>query len=219
VGEYAPLAHAAIDEILGIGRVPIVVGGSGLYFRAALERLSLPPKPAPGARERWAGVYDADPGAAYLRLREMDAAAAERVHVNDRRRVIRALELAEAGTSLIPIADELWSPRTRLPTVVVGVDVPPDELERRIVARTDAMFEAGVHEEVRHALSNPVSQTAERALGLHAIATMPTDLARAFIVRRTLALASYQRKWMRRIPGLVMVESADDVVALVSARE
>jgi tRNA dimethylallyltransferase len=58
VGEYAPLAHAAIDEILAAGRTPLVVGGTGLYFRAALAELELPPAPAPGARERWGQVYD-----------------------------------------------------------------------------------------------------------------------------------------------------------------
>ena len=58
VGEYAPLAHAAIDEILAAGRTPVVVGGTGLYLRAALAELELPPAPAPGARERWAALYD-----------------------------------------------------------------------------------------------------------------------------------------------------------------
>src|SRR5437763_10024672 len=71
VGEYAPLAQAAIDEILEAGRTPIVVGGTGLYFRAALAPLELPPPPAPGARERWASRYDADPAAAHAELAEL----------------------------------------------------------------------------------------------------------------------------------------------------
>src|SRR5438034_11782666 len=105
VGEYAPLAHAAVDEILQAGRTPLVVGGTGLYFRAALAELELPPAPAPGARERWTALYESDPEAAHMRLAELDPAAAAAVHRNDRRRVVRALELAEAGTSRAPKQD------------------------------------------------------------------------------------------------------------------
>jgi tRNA dimethylallyltransferase len=217
VGEYAPLAHAAIDEILATGRVPVVVGGTGLYFRAALATLELPPPPAPGARERWAAVYDADPAAAHARLSELDPAVASAVHVNDRRRVVRALELAEAGESLA--GAELWRFETRHPTVIVGLNPPKEELERRIVERTRAMFDAGVQDEVRAALAGPISQTARKTLGLDEVAALPREEAIEAIVVRTRRYAAYQRKWMRRIPGLVMVESADDVVALARARE
>jgi tRNA dimethylallyltransferase len=219
VGEYAPLAHAAVDEILAAGRTPIVVGGTGLYFRAALAELDLPPAPEPGARERWAAVYAADAAAAYERLRELDPAAATAVHPHDRRRVVRALELAEAGSSLAPGEDRLWSARTRRPTLIVGLDVPKEELERRIVERTCAMFDAGVQDEVRAALAGPISQTARKTLGLDEVATLPPEEAIAAIVVRTRRYAAYQRKWMRRIPDLVIVESADDVVALARARE
>jgi tRNA dimethylallyltransferase len=219
VGEYAPLAHAAVDEILAAGRTPVVVGGTGLYFRAALAELDLPPAPGPGARKRWAAAYDTDPAAAHERLRELDPAAAAAVHPNDRRRVVRALELAESGSSLRPEEDRLWSARTRHPTLIVGLDVPKDELERRIVARTRAMFDAGVQDEVRAALARPISRTARKTLGLDEVATLPRDEAIEAIVVRTRRYAAYQRKWMRRIPGLVIVESADDVVALARARE
>jgi tRNA dimethylallyltransferase len=217
VGEYAPLAHAAIDEILAAGRVPIVVGGTGLYFRAALATLELPPPPAPGVRERWAAVYDADPAAAHAHLTGLDPAAASAVHVNDRRRVVRALELAEAGESLA--GDELWRFEPRHPTVIVGLDPPKDELERRIAERTRAMFDAGVQDEVRAALAGPISQTARKTLGLDEVAELPRKEAIEAIVVRTRRYAAYQRKWMRRIPGLVIVEGADDVVALARARE
>ena len=82
----------------------------------------------------------------------------------------------------------------------------PDELERRIVARTDAMFEQGVVEEVRAALAAGVSRTAAKALGLDEIATLPEAEARERIIIRTRRYAAYQRKWMRRIPGLVSVD-------------
>ena len=226
VGAYAPLAHAAIDEILAEGRTPIVVGGTGLYLRAALAELELPPPPVAGARERWGARYDDDPAAAHAQLAELDAAAAAVVHPNDRRRVVRALELAEAGASLAPDADRLWAETTRHPTVVVGLDVPKDELERRIAERTRGMFDAGVEEEVQEALAGPISATARKTLGLDEVADLPREEAIAAIVVRTRRYAAYQRKWMRRVPGIVIVDAdrppgeiADDIVALARPRE
>lgn len=224
VGAYAPLAHAEIDEILAAGRTPVVVGGTGLYLRAALAELDLPPAPAPGARERWARLYDDDPGAAYARLEELDPAAAAAVHANDRRRVVRALELAEAGASLA--GGRLWSDETRHPTLVVGLDVPKDVLDRRIEERTRAMFEAGVEEEVRRALAGPVSTTARKTMGIDEVATLPREEAIAALAARTRKYAAYQRKWMRRVPGIAIVDAtravgeiADDIVALAGTRE
>jgi tRNA dimethylallyltransferase len=227
VGDYAPLAHAAVDEILALGRTPIVVGGTGLYLRAALAELSLPPAPREGARERWERFYD-ERGAeeAHAHLADVDPEAAAAVHANDRRRVVRALELAEAGASLAPSEDRLWSGMTRHPTVVVGLDLPKDALEQRIEERTRAMFDAGVEEEVRRALAGPISLTARQALGLEEVSTLPREEAIAALLVRTRRYAAYQRKWMRRIPGIAMVaanrppgEIADDIVALAGTRE
>jgi tRNA dimethylallyltransferase len=224
VGAYAPLAHQAIDEILAAGLTPIVVGGTGLYLRAALAELDLPAAPVEGARERWSQLYDEDAAAAHARLAELDPAAAAAVHANDRRRVVRALELAEAGASLA--GKRLWSHETRHPTLTVGLDVPKAVLDARIEERTRAMFDAGVEDEVRRALERPISTTARKTMGLDEIATLPRDEAIAALAARTRKYASYQRKWMRRVPGIVMVgadrpsgEIADDIVALASARE
>jgi len=227
VGEYAALAHAAIDEILAAGRTPVVVGGTGLYLRAALADLALPPAPAPGARERWARLYDeAGAAAAHARLEQLDPRAAAAVHVSDRRRVLRALELAEMGASLVPAEDRLWGEQTRHPTLVVGLDVPKPVLEHRIEERTRAMFDAGVEDEVRRALAGPISATARKTLGLDEIATLPREEATAALVVRTRRYAAYQRKWMRRVPGLVMVDAdrppgevADAIVTLARTRE
>jgi tRNA dimethylallyltransferase len=227
VGEYAPLAQAAIDEILRAGRTPVVVGGTGLYLRVALAELELPPAPAPGARERWQLLYDEQGAqAAHGRLAQVDPAAAAAVHPNDRRRVVRALELAEVGASLAPADDRLWAEHTRHPTLLVGLDVPQDILHRRIEERTRAMFEAGVEEEVRHALAGPISATARKTLGLDEVATLPREEALGAIVARTRRYAAYQRKWMRRLPSLVMVagdrppgEIADDILELARARK
>jgi tRNA dimethylallyltransferase len=207
VADYQRLAHAAVDEILAAGRTPVVVGGAGLYLRAALSELELPPPPAPGARERLESLYDElGPEAAYELLAERDPAAAAAVHGNDRRRVVRALELAEAGSSLRPDTDRLWSGETRHPTLIVGLDVPADELARRIEQRTRAMFERGVEEEVRRALTAPISATARTIHGLADVAELPRDEAVDSIVMRTRRYAAYQRKWMRRIPRLVPID-------------
>jgi tRNA dimethylallyltransferase len=227
VGEYEELAHAAIDEIVEGGKTPILVGGTGLYLRAALAELDLPPAPAPGERNRWEAFYDAE-GAegAHALLAGRDPEAAAVVHPNDRRRVVRALELAASGRSLAPEQDRLWTADTRHPTLIFGLELPPEELERRIVARTAAMFEAGVQDEVRRALAHPISQTARQAMGLEEIATLPADEARACLAQRTRRYAAYQRKWMRRIPGLVSLnadrppgEVADEILEVARARQ
>ena len=227
VGEYAPLAHAAIDEILAAGRTPLVVGGTGLYFRAALAELGLPPVPAEGARERWERLYDeVGAAAAHARLGQVDPAAATRVHPNDRRRVVRALELAEAGRSLVPRSDALFGGAWRHPTLVVGLDVPKAELERRIVERTRRMFQAGVEDEVRKALRAGPAATAAKIIGLREVASLPRAEAMDALVVRTRRYAAYQRKWLRRIEGLVIVaadrppeETAAEIVALARTRE
>src|SRR3989454_11771907 len=101
--------------------------------------MALPPPPPPGARDRWARVYDRVGGdGAHGILAERDAAAAARVHPNDRRRVVRALELADAGASLAPARDVLWTDDTRHPTLIVGLELTREELDRRIEERTRA---------------------------------------------------------------------------------
>jgi tRNA dimethylallyltransferase len=207
VGEFEQLAHDAIDELVASHGVAVVAGGTGLYLRAALTDLALPPAPALGARERWEAAYEADRGATYAELENRDPPAAAAVHPNDRRRVVRALELTEAGRSLAPAASRLWSDDFRRPTLVVGLDVPTDVLALRIEERTHEMFRRGVVEEVRGALAaGPVSTTAEKAMGMREIASLSTD-AEPALAARTRRYAAYQRKWMRRIPGIVMIDA------------
>jgi tRNA dimethylallyltransferase len=225
VGAYARLAHETIDELVAANGSAVVAGGTGLYLRAALVDLHLPPAPAPGARERWSAAFDADPDAAHARLAELDPPAAAVVHATDRRRVVRALELAEAGVSLVPESDRLWSSETRRPALVAGLDVPAEHLEARIRARAEAMLEAGAVEEARAALAAGVSRTAEKALGLRELARLPAPEALGLLVVRTRRYAAYQRKWMRRIPGIVMIDAdrpptevADAILEVARAR-
>jgi tRNA A37 N6-isopentenylltransferase MiaA len=109
---------------------------------------------------------------------------------------------------------------------VVGLELPPAELARRIEARTRAMFEAGVEAEVARALAGRLSSTARKVIGLREVAELPREQALEEIVRRTRRYAAYQRKWMRRVPGLVSVradrpsgEVADEILEVAGARE
>ena len=225
VAEYQHLAHEAIDAALAAGRTPIVVGGTGLYLRAALAALDLPPAPPPGARERWERLYDRiGPEQAHAALAERDPVAADAVHANDRRRVVRALELHEAGGSLTPPRNRLWSRETRHPTRIFGLAVPKTVLDERIQARTEAMFAAGVHDEVAGAVKGSISGTASKIIGLREVAERPREDAIAAIALRTRQYAAYQRKWMRRIPGIEAVSAvrspeavAADILALCRA--
>jgi tRNA dimethylallyltransferase len=227
VAEYARLAHAAIDELLAAGKVPVVAGGTGLYLRAALAELGLPPAPTREQRLRWERVYERlGPKRAHAVLAERDPEAASRLHPNDRRRVVRALELTELGASLRPERDRLWTSETRHPTIVFGLEVPRHVLEERLARRARAMFGAGVVDEARAALAGTISSTAVRVLGLREVVELPEDEALAALVLRTRRYAAYQRKWMRRIPGLVSVnanrpahEVADEIVQVASARQ
>jgi tRNA dimethylallyltransferase len=210
VGEFSHLAHAAIDELVEERGAAVVAGGTGLYLRAALAELELPTAVSSAARARWEQAYDTDPDRAYATLVSRDPAAAARMHRNDRRRVVRALELADAGASLAPADDRLWTGDTRRPTLIVGLELGSDELERRITERTAEMFRRGVVDEVCRALADGVSRTAGQALGLREIAELSPDEAQEALLRRTRRYAAYQRKWMRRIPGIVMIEAASE---------
>ena len=170
-------------------------------------------------RARVAREVGDDRDAAHRRLGEIDPAAAAAVHPHDRKRLVRALELADGGMSLVAGRDRLWGGGTRRPTLIAGLDVPRALLEQRIRDRTEAMFARGVVDEVRAALAGPVSHTAEKTLGLSEIAELGPDALEP-IVARTRRYAAYQRKWMRRIPDLVLVDAArtpediaDDIVA------
>ena len=113
----------------------------------------------------------------------------------------------------------------RRPTLVVGLDFPTDELERRIRERTDAMIERGVVNEARRAMQHELSRTAAQALGLDELTRLPLYEARDRIVLRSRRYAAYQRKWMRRIPGIALVAAdrpteqvVDAIVDLARAR-
>ena len=162
---------------------------------------------------------------AHAKLAELDPEAAAAVHPNDRRRVVRSLELAGRATA---IGDRLWADDTRHPTLVFGLDVPKEELDRRIDARDAGDVRGRRREPRRRRRSPPESRRRPRyAHGLADIAEHADDEAAIeALVARTKRYAAYQRKWMRRIPGLVSLpanrppgEVADEILEVARARQ
>ena len=200
VGEFMPLAHREIDAALAAGRRPIVVGGTGLYLRAALTDLQLKPPPPPELRARIESEVDArGPEAMHAKL---PATAAATIEPTDRSRVVRALELAEMGEDPEPATDDsqLWTADTRHPTLLFGLVMDRDTLYARIDERVDAMVEAGAMEEVQKA--QHASKTARKALGFEELLTGDIEAMK----RRTRNYAKRQLTWMRKLPSVQLVD-------------
>ena len=204
-GQYAELAHAEIDGLLEAGARPIVVGGTGLYLRAALAELSLRPPPPEGARERWLAELGRR-GAPALHgvLRERAPWAADEIDPGDRQRIVRALELLDAG-ELEPHAEEseLWTEDTRRRTLLVGLVLEREHLYERIDARADAMVAAGAQDEVRRANAAGASVTARKALGFEELLIGDIESMK----RRTRNYARRQLTWMRKLAGVHTIDT------------
>jgi tRNA dimethylallyltransferase len=206
-GQYAELAHAEIDALLEAGARPIVVGGTGLYLRAALAELSLRPPPPEGARERWlAELERRGAPALHAVLRERAPWAARQIDPSDRQRIVRALELLDAG-ELEPRAEEseLWTEDMRHPTLLIGLVLERERLYERIDARVDAMVAAGAQDEVRRANAAGASPTARKALGFEELLTGDIDAMK----RRTRNYARRQLTWMRKLAGVHNLDATD----------
>jgi tRNA dimethylallyltransferase len=204
VGQYAELAHAQIDELLGEGRVPIVVGGTGLYLRAALTELDLRPPPPEGIRARWTAELERRGSPAlHAHLAEIAPWAAERIEPNDRQRVVRALELHDLGELEPPEGpSQLWSGELRHPTRLVGLTMDREALYEAIGARVDAMVAAGAREEVLRARAAGVSDTAVKALGFEELAQGDVEAMK----RRTRNYARRQLTWMRKLAEVTVID-------------
>lgn len=204
-GQYADLAHAEIDGLLAAGARPIVVGGTGLYLRAALAELSLRPPPAEGVRERWVAELERR-GSPALHgvLRERAPWAAADIDPSDRQRIVRALELLDAG-ELEPQAEEseLWTQAVRHTTLLIGLVLAREELYARVDARVDAMIAAGAQKEVRGAHADGASATARKALGFEELLAGDPEAMK----RRTRNYARRQLTWMRKLAGVQTIDT------------
>ncbi|HET8662430.1 MAG TPA: tRNA (adenosine(37)-N6)-dimethylallyltransferase MiaA [Micromonosporaceae bacterium] len=213
VAVYQRLARAAIDDVAGRGATPLLVGGSGLYVRAVLDELDFP-----GTDPQLRSALEAElaargPGELYDRLRERDPAAAARILPSNGRRIVRALEvIALTGR---PFTATLPDPRPVYDAVQVGLDLDPDLLDRRVAGRVDAMWAAGLVDEVRSLEAAGLRRgvTASRALGyqqvLRFLAGECTQAqAHAQTVAATRRFVRRQRSWFRRDQRIHWLDAA-----------
>src|ERR1019366_9209280 len=216
VGEYSQLAHAEIDSLLEQGRRPLVVGGTGLYLRAALCELDLRSPPPEGVRARWLGALEREGAPAlHALLAERAGWAAAEIDPNDRQRVVRALELLDLGELQAPEGpSQLWSEELRHPTLLAGLTMEREALYAAIDARVDAMIAADAVEEVRRAHAAGASLTARKALGFEEL--LAGDAER--MKQRTRNYAKRQLTWMRKLAGVRTIDVTGRDPALV-ARE
>jgi tRNA dimethylallyltransferase len=203
-GQYAELAHAEIDALLAAGRRPLVVGGTGLYLRAALTELNLRPPPPEGVRERWMAQLERDGAPAlHARLRERASWAAAAIDPNDSQRLVRALELADLGELEPPEGpSQLWSEELRHPTLLVGLTMEREALYAATDARVEGMLAAGVREEVLRAHAAGASATARKALGFEELLAGDVEAMK----RHTRNYAKRQLTWMRKLAGVQTLE-------------
>lgn len=215
-GRFAQLAHAEIDQLLAEGRRPIVVGGTGLYLRAALADLDLRPPVPPEIRvEVEREVADRGPEAVWA---DLDPDVAATIHPRDRKRIARTMELQRAGIDLPRSSEGLWTARLRRPTLLVGLVIDREELARRIDARVDEMIATGAAEEARAVAEAGASRTARAALGFEELLAGDVDAVK----RAHRAYARRQLTWMRRMEGVELIDRTGwddaDVAAEIVAR-
>ncbi|HEY4278924.1 MAG TPA: tRNA (adenosine(37)-N6)-dimethylallyltransferase MiaA [Conexibacter sp.] len=219
-GAYAKLAHQEIDDALAHGRTPIVVGGTGLYLRAALTELDLRPPPTAGARERWVAELErVGAPALHTALAQRAPWSAAAIDPNDRQRIVRAHELLDAGALAPPGTEpsQLWTDEMRHPTVLAGLVMERDALYARIDARVEEMAAAGARDEVLAAEAAGASATARKALGFDDLLAGDVE----GMQRRTRNYAKRQLTWMRKLAGVETIDatgrSPDEIAAAVDA--
>ena len=206
VARFQPMARAAIADVLARGRVPLLVGGSGLYFHAVVDEFVFPPTEQAVRRRLEAEADQAGLPLLYQRLLDQDPAAAARVQPANLRRIVRALEVIElTGRPFSSFRGAMDAPVSRYRLQVLGLDPGQDALRRRVAERVRAMAEAGLVEEVRGLAGRPLSRTARQALGYKELldaleAGTPMEAALDDVVTRTRHYARRQLAWFRRDP-------------------
>ena len=215
VAEYQQRARAVIDDLLAVGHVPVLVGGSGLYVRAALDRLEFPGTDERLRAELEARLAEGGPAPLHAELSTLDLAAAAAILPTNGRRIVRALEVIRLTgapfTSALPGFESVYE------VVMLGLDAPEDWLDRRVDERVDRMFATGLEDEVRRLTGQGLREgrTASRALGYQqALAVLDglltPDAARVETARATRRFVRRQRSWFRRDPRIRWLSASDD---------
>jgi tRNA dimethylallyltransferase len=216
VAEYQELATAAIAGIERRGRVPVLVGGSGLYIRAALGDLEFPGTSEPVRARLTAELDTRGPAPLHARLEAADPVAAAAILPSNGRRIVRALEVIEMTGR--PFSATLPGYDRGRPAVQIGLRVDRPELDRRIEARVERMWSAGFEDEVRNLAGLRAGLTASRALGyqqmLRALdGDWSPERAREETARATRRFARRQESWFRRDPRVRWLDVGEDLTA------
>jgi len=222
VADYQQLARVAIDDVIGRGHVPVLVGGSGLYIRAALDDLNFPGTDQ-AIRDRLSDELDRVGAAAlHARLATLDPAAAGAILPSNGRRIVRALEVLEISGG--PFTATMPAYGQARPAVQIGLTLPRPDLDQRIAARVDRMWESGFEAEVRALVAAGLRQgkTASRALGYaqmlrHLDGELTLDEAREETVKATKRFARRQESWFRRDPRVHWLEASPGSSLLTDA--
>jgi tRNA dimethylallyltransferase len=216
VSEYQALARAAIDDIRGQGRTPILVGGSGLYVRAAIDNLQFPGTDAEVRASLEDELAVVGAGALHARLAGLDPLAAAAILPGNGRRIVRALEVIELSGR--PFSATLPDYQAVYPVVQVGVEMPRAILDRRIDVRVAGMWDRGLVDEVRQleAAGLRAGRTASRALGYAQVlrfldAEWTETEAAAQTVQATRRFVRRQESWFRRDPRIAWVPAGADL--------
>jgi tRNA dimethylallyltransferase len=215
VADYQVRARAVIDGLLAAGRVPVLVGGSGLYVRAAIDRIEFPGTDETLRAELEARLDAEGPAAMHAELRGLDPAAAAAILPTNGRRIVRALEVIRLTgapfTASLPSFDSVYD------VLQIGLDAPDDWLDARVDARVERMFAAGLVDEVVDLVEQGLREgrTASRALGYqqvlaHLDGLLTLDEARAETARATRRFVRRQRSWFRRDPRICWLSAPDD---------
>ena len=218
VSEYQALARSAIEDISTRGRLPLLVGGSGLYYRAVVDELSFPPRQEE-VRQRLEDEAD-EIGAEALheRLAELDPKAASKIEPGNVRRTVRALEVIEVTGR--PFSENVtWETYESIyELTAVGLTRPRDDLYLRIEQRVDQMLAAGLVDEVQRVAAGGMSRTARQALGYRQVLELDEDDVRKEIVRATKRFARRQESWFKADPRVQWIDiSADEAKKRVKA--
>lgn len=217
VREFQSLARAAIDEISQRDRLPLLVGGSGLYFRAAIDDLNFPPRSTEIRAVLEATAEEVGPQALHARLQELDPPAAARIESGNVRRTIRALEVIEITGRRFSDNDSWERFESIYQTAIAGLERPREVLYERVAGRVDAMLEAGLVAEVERIGRDNFGVTAGQALGYRQVLERPPGAdaseVRADIVTATKRFARRQESWFRSDPRVRWFDADDPSVA------
>ena len=212
VSEFQQRARAAIEDVASRHKLPLLVGGSGLYFRAVVDELEFPPR-APAVREAVEEEADAvGPQVLHERLVELDPKAAAKIEPANARRTIRALEAIEITGRRFSDNDSWDRYESIYELSVVGLDSPRESLFERIEERVDEMMSRGLADEAKALEASGMSRTARQALGYRQILDAPgatQDEQRSEIVRATKKFARRQGSWFRSDPRVRWFDASD----------